>query len=131
MYIFIFTKLACFDKNKSPKNKLILFCGPYLVLTILIQNGYLNDRSKDLRIATQEIIEKENLYNKKIEYIETGISDESSSSKLIKIAIFMPNLVKRMKNIESLESDQYAWTVIPKEELNSNNEYKLSLILKS
>ena len=91
----------------------------------LVQNGILNDRSKELRIASQAIIEKENLYNQKVEFITTGVNNEISTSKLIKLAIFMPKIGLERKTIENLVENQYAWTVIPKEEILSKNQFKI------
>ena len=113
-------------KLKSTKKKLIfILIGPYLLFTIIVQNGILNDRSKELRIASQAIIEKENLYNQKVEFITKGVNNEISSSKLIKLAIFMPKIGLERNTFENLAENQYAWTVIPEEEILSKNQFEI------
>ena len=89
--------------------------GPYLTFSLTVQSGILSDRSKELRIASQSILEKENLFKEEIEIITTGQKDEAVASKLIKIAIFMPKIGKGKKYIEDLTKYQYAWTAYDKE----------------
>ena len=108
------------------KNKLLLIIlGPYFLISTIVQKGFLNDRSKDLRIASEEIIEKEKLYNKKVEFIKTGPRDEEASSKLIRIAIFMPNIGEGLNSMEELKRNQYAWTTIPNQEIITQNEFEI------
>ena len=99
--------------------------GPYLIFSVTVQSGILSDRSKELRIASQSIIEKENLFKEKIEVITTGQKDESVSSKLIKIAILMPKIGKGKKYIEELKKDQYAWTAYDRDTILMNNNIKI------
>ena len=111
---------------KSFRNKfLFILLGPYLLLSVTIQSGFLNDRSKNIRIATQEIIEKEELKNTKVEFVTNGPRDNLSTSKLIKIAIFMPKIGQGIKNIEDLNKNQYAWTTFPIDEIVINKEYEV------
>lgn len=113
-------------KVKSIKSKFILILlGPYFVFSIIIQNGLFNDRSKELRIATTEIIKNERLNNKKIEFIKNYNGNEISTSKLIKIAVFMPKIGEGINEIENLNSNQYAWTTIDKAEILSTDKYKI------
>ena len=108
------------------KRKLfLLMVGPYLIFSVTVQSGILSDRSKELRIASQSIIEKENLFKEKIEVITTGQKDESVSSKLIKIAILMPKIGKGKKYIEELKKDQYAWTAYDRDTILMNNNIKI------
>ena len=111
---------------KSFRNKFFfILLGPYLLLSVTIQSGFLNDRSKNIRIATQEIIEKEDLKNTKVEFVTNGPRDNLSTAKLIKIAIFMPKIGQGIKNIEDLNKNQYAWTTFPVDEIVINKEYEV------
>ncbi len=108
------------------KHKLtLIILGPYILFSISVQSGFLNDRSKDIRLASQEIIRKENLYNKKIEFITSGPGDEDSTSKLIRLGIFMPNIGEGIDDIKDLKINQYAWTTISNDEIVLDGNYKL------
>ena len=111
--------------NSFSKKIILILLGPYLLLSISVQSGFLNDRSKDIRIVSKEIIKKENLYEKKVEFITTGPRDEESTSKLIRIAIFMPKIGQGKKSLEELSQNQHAWTTIPAEEILLKKEFKL------
>ena len=89
--------------------------GPYLTFSVIVQTGFLSDRSKEIRIASEHIIEKENLFKEKIDIITTGQKNEMVSSKIIKIAILMPKIGNGKKYIEELKKGQYAWTAYDKE----------------
>ena len=111
---------------KSFRNKfLLILLGPYLLLSVSVQSGVLNDRSKDIRIVTQEIAEKEDLKNKKVEFVTNGPRDESSTSKMIRIAIFTPKIGQGIKNIENLNKNQYAWTTFSVDEIVLKKEYEV------
>ena len=99
--------------------------GPYLIFLVTVQSGILCDRSKELRIASQSIIENENLFKEKIEVITTGQKDESVSSKLIKIAILMPKIGNGKEYIKELKKDQYAWTAYDKETILLEDNIKI------
>ena len=85
----------------------------------------LSDRSKDIRLASNYIIKKEMLNDQEINFITEGIKDSFTTKQLIKISLFMPKIGNGIKNIESLEFNQYAWTCLNEQDL----EEKLSLKL--
>ena len=90
-----------------------------------MNSGILNDRSRDIRIITQEIIQKEDLKNKKVEFVTNGPRDESSTSKLIQIAVFMPKIGQGIKNIEDLNKNHYAWTTFSVDDIVEKKEYEV------
>ena len=77
---------------------------------ILVQSGLLTDKSKQLRIASENIIKEESLSNKKIEVISSDVVDDNSFSKIIKIMIKMPTLAEGIKSIDEIKSNEYFWT---------------------
>ena len=81
--IFIFTiSWLSLNFSKRFKNKLTLvLLGPYLVFSILVQTGTFNDRSKEIRIEAQKIINAQNLNNKKVEIITSGLKNENYTKK--------------------------------------------------
>ena len=93
--------------------------------TFLVQSGSFSDRSKDIRIDAQAIVESRNLYDKKIEVITSGLSNEIDTKKIIKIALFMPKLGNGLNNINNLKTNQYAWISISNKELKSNKDYNI------
>ena len=111
--------------NSFRKKFFLILLGPYLLLSISVQSGLLNDRSKEIRVVAQEIIQKEDLYTTKVEFVTNGPRDNLSTTKLIKIAIFMPKIGQGIKNIEDLNKNQYAWTTFPVDEIVINKEYEV------
>ena len=111
--------------NSFRKKFFLIFLGPYLLLSVSVQSGFLNDRSKEIRVVAQEIIQEENLHNTKVDFITNGPRDELSTAKLIKIAIFMPKIGQGIKNIEDLNKNHYAWTTFPVDEIVINKEYEV------
>ena len=110
--------IAC--KCQDLNQKLIsIILGPYLIFSIIVQTGFLSDRSKHIRLASEEIIKKENLKNKEIEFVTGDYRDENATSKLIRLAIFMPRIGKGINKIENLDNNRYAWTTLTKEQINN------------
>ena len=99
--------------------------GPYLTFSVIVQSGFLCDRSKEIRIVSKSIIEKENLFREKIDIITTGQKDEMVSSKIIKIAIFMPKIGNGKKYFEELKKDQYAWTAYDKDTISKKDNIEI------
>ena len=96
---------------RGQKRKLFLsILGPYLLIILLVQSGLLTDKSKQLRIASENLIKKESLSNKKIEVISSDIVNDNTFSKIIKIMIKMPNLAKGIKSLDEIKSNEYFWT---------------------
>ena len=111
--------------NSFQKKFFLILLGPYLLLSVSVQSGLLNDRSRDIRIITQEIIQKEDLKNKKVEFVTNGPRNESSTSKLIQIAVFMPKIGQGIKNIEDLNNNHYAWTTFSVDDIVKKKEYEV------
>tara|TARA_Y100001933_G_scaffold186508_1_gene185513 strand:+ start:1553 stop:3130 length:1578 start_codon:yes stop_codon:yes gene_type:complete len=111
--------------NSFRKKIILILLGPYLMTTFLVQSGSFSDRSKDIRIDAQAIVESRNLYDKKIEVITSGLSNEIDTKKIIKIALFMPKLGNGLNNINNLKTNQYAWISISNKELKSNKDYNI------
>ncbi len=130
---------AYFTKNIKDKFILVMI-GPYLMCATLVQAGIFNDRAKEIRIEAQKVIYKENLKNRKVEIITDGLSNENATKRIIKLALFMPNLGNGISNIKDLNINEYAWASIPKntsidEEMyeiiyDSDNLYPWKLITK-
>ena len=90
-----------------------------------MQSGSLTDRNKELRIATENIIEKEMLKDKRIEVVKGNISSNFSHSKIIKISLLMPNIGNGINNLEELEIDEYAWTTKSTKKDKEKFNYKI------
>ena len=112
--------------SNSLKRKLILvILGPYLMTTLLVQSGVFNDRSKGIRIETQNIVKELNLDDKKVEIITSGLSNELSTKKIIKISLFMPQIGNGLRSIDDLSSNQYAWVSLPDKKSEANINYNI------
>ncbi|KGF96893.1 Dolichyl-phosphate-mannose-protein mannosyltransferase [Prochlorococcus marinus str. MIT 9302] len=97
-------------KNKKRKlNYAIL--GPYLLISCLVQSGLITDKSKELRIAIEDLVRNENLSNIPIEIIKPEINDDEVISKIIKIMVKTPKIgERRLDNLSELSRESYAWT---------------------
>ena len=141
IFINIGASLFCFSwiifsliKNKIIKLNLSII-GPYILVLMLVQSGLITDKSKQLRIISEELIRSENLSRTPI-VIDRSYSDDNADSQIIKIMMQMPKIGKSIDNLEELNSKSFAWTTSNKldenyEIINSNKVfYPWKLILK-
>ena len=110
--------------KKSRSKLFLLLLGPYLLSFFIVQSGLVTDRSRNIRIASEELLSRENLNNKKVEVIKSDLGDQDTVSKIIKIFVSMPRIGNGVSNIDDLEKDQYAWTTQSKLKFN-NEEYSV------
>ena len=123
--LFIFSWITIPFLKKINKQIFLIILGPYLLFSIFVQTGMFSDRSRDIRLASSSITKKEILRDRKINFITEGIQDPHTTKQLIKISLFMPKVGNGMKNIESLESNQYAWTCLNEKDLEEKLSYRL------
>ena len=76
-------------------------------------------------MASNYVIKKEMLKNQEINFITEGIKDPYTTKQLIKISLFMPKIGNGIKNIESLEFNQYAWTCLNEKDLEEKITFRL------
>ena len=104
-------------KNKKRKFNFAIL-GPYLLILFLVQSGLITDKSKELRIAIDDLFKNEKLSNISIEIIKPAAKDDEALSKIIKIMVKTPNIgERRLDNLSDLRSDSFAWTT---NEFNGN-----------
>ncbi len=122
---------------KNKKAKLILsIIGPYFLIIMLVQSGLITDKSKDLRIVSDQLIKLEKLSNTPISIVKPSYGDNNINSKIIKIMTQMPKLGNLINDLDELNSNSYAWTIsVDNHEnfyiVNSNKVfYPWKLILK-
>ena len=97
-------------KNKKRKFNFAIL-GPYLLILFIVQSGLISDKSKELRIAIEDLVENEKLSNISIETIKPEIKDDEALSKIIKIMVKTPKIgERRLDNLSELRSDSFAWT---------------------
>ena len=123
--LFIISWLLIPLSKSINKKTFLIIIGPYLLFSIMVQTGLLNDRSRDIRIVSESIIESRKLNEHKINFITEGMKDENTISKIIKIALFMPNVGDGLKDFESLPPHQYAWTFVSLDEIRENKNLEL------
>lgn len=110
-----------FIKNKRRKLNFSIL-GPYLLILFLVQSGLITDKSKELRIAIEDLSKNEKLSNSSVEIIKPDISNDETLSKIIKIMIKTPKIgERRLDNLNLLKSGSYAWTTT---EINKNIKQK-------
>ena len=116
----------CTGFFKSIRKKILFsLLGPYLMTSILVQSGKFSDRSKELRIATENLINAENLKNKAVEVIKGDINSTNAHSKIIKISLMMPNIGNGLNDLNELNLHQYAWVTNSNIKFNNKNKIKL------
>ena len=115
-----------FNFLKIKNHKIIsIILGPYLLFILIFQSGIITDRSKDLRLASINLINQENLNNKYIETIKSNINTNEAHAKIIKILLLMPKNGKGIENIEDLSQNNYAWTTISNNELEKKKNIQI------
>ena len=115
-----------FNFLKINNHKIIsIIMGPYLLFILIFQSGIITDRSKELRLASINLINQENLNNKYIETIKSNISTNEAHAKIIKILLLMPKNGKGIENLEDLGQNKYAWTTISNNELEKNKNIQI------
>ena len=88
----------------------------------LVQSGLITDKSKELRIAIDDLVKNEKLSNISIEVIKPDVSNDETVSKIIKILVKTPKIgEKRLDNFNNLSSNSFAWTT---KEFNKNDKFK-------
>jgi len=113
-----------FQINK--KRKLIFsILGPYFLIVCLVQSGLITDKSKDLRIAIDNLIKTEEIGNKPVEIVKSEISNDESFSKIIKIMIQMPNLGKGINKLEDIKHNHFVWTTSNIDKNNKKLDYDI------
>ena len=92
------------------------------MILLLVQSGLITDKSKELRIAIDDLIRNEKLENIPIEIIKPEFKNDETVSKIIKILVKTPNIGKRRLNdLGELRTYSYAWTT---QEFNKNIKTK-------
>jgi len=112
-----------YNNLRSKKRKLnFAILGPYLLALFLVQSGIITDKSKELRIAIDDLVKNEKLSNISIEVIKPDVSNDETVSKIIKILVKTPKIgEKRLDNFNNLSSNSFAWTT---KEFNKNDKFK-------
>ncbi len=125
-FLFLIVSWLTINNINSLKRKIILvLLGPYLMTSVLVQSGVLSDRSKVIRFETETIVKEFNLNKKKVEIITSGLENELSTKKIIKISLFMPKLGNGLKTIDELSPNQYAWASLPHKPTKQDKGYDI------
>ena len=98
-----------FINNKKRKFYFSIL-GAYLLFLCIVQSGLITDKSRDLRIAIDTLIQDEKLTNYSVEVIKSEASNDESFSKIIKIMVKTPNLGEGVNNLSEVKANNYAWT---------------------
>ena len=109
--------LINFLKHKHRIKLFLIILGPYLLFASIFHSGLITDRSKDLRLASDKLINNNNLSGEYIYAVKSDINNDLAHSKLIKILINMPKHAKGINNLNDLERNKYAWTTTSEEAL--------------
>ncbi len=108
--IFSFSWISYVFVKQDKKKLFLSILGPYILIMTLVQSGLITDKSKALRIASEELIKVEQLQNKPIYILKKDEMNDNEMSKIIKIMNQMPKLGIGIKNINQLNKNSYIWT---------------------
>ncbi len=98
------------NKTNFKNGLIIMIIGPYLLTSFLLGSGLFTDRSRELRETMKEISSLDIVKNQNIKVDKSGITNEDSHSKIIKISILTPNLGEGFNNISDLNPGELAWS---------------------
>ena len=122
---FLSISIAWLSYNflKSKKLKILsILLGPYIFFIFIFQSGLISDRTKDLRLASENLIKTENLNEKDIVTVTSGIKDDFSHAMLVKILLQMPKIGDGIESIDNLRRNDYAWSTLSKENLDKQQD---------
>ena len=115
-----------FNFLNSKKAKIIsILLAPYILFIFIFQSGLITDRTKELRLASENLVRKENLEGRYISTVKSDIKDDLSHSKIIKILLQMPSIGDGIQSLDDLEKNEYAWSTISKDRLKERNDISL------
>jgi hypothetical protein len=115
--------LFSFNFLKIRKSKIIsILLGPYILFIFIFHSGFITDRTRDLRLASESLIHNESLNKRYIETVKSDINDSISHSKIIKILLQMPNIGNGIESLEDLKKEEYAWSTISKDKLKNRED---------
>ncbi len=115
--------LLIFNFLKNRNSKIIsILLGPYILFIFIFQSGFFTDRTRDLRVASENLIQNESLNQKYIKTVTSDINDDISHSKIIKILLQMPNIGDGIETLDDLKKDEYAWSKISKDKFKNRQD---------
>ena len=103
----------------------ILIIGPYLMTSCFLQSGLFTDRSRELRETMENISYLKTINSRIIKVDKSSIINNTSQSKIIRIALLTPNLGEGIEDINSLKPSEIAWSILPKEDQQKDSSFKI------
>ena len=122
-----FLILPLFFLNVSSKKSFYTFTfliGPYLAASLIVQSGLLSNRSPDIRIAVKNI--NNSILNNKFQTVVFTPSSMNGNelSELIKITLYTTEKIKRITDINKLQSEQNIW--MKNTDINELKDFKVT-----
>ncbi len=113
------------NKNSFKNVLIILIIGPYLLTSFLLGSGLFTDRSRELRETMEYVSSLDIVKKQKIQIDKSGINDNESQSKIIKISLLTPNLGEGLNSISDLNPGELAWSSDSSDKNLNNNSYEI------
>ena len=108
---------------------IILIIGPYLLTSFLLQSGLFTDRSRELREKMEYVSSLDIVKNQPIKVDKSGIINNLSQSKIIRISLLTPILDEGLESIDQLKKSELVWTTDIKK--INNNDYSFEVIYEN
>ena len=116
-------------KNSFKEILIIIIIGPYLFTSFLLQSGLFTDRSRELREKMEYVSSLDIVKNQTIKVDKSGIKNNRSQSKIIRIALLTPKLGEGLESIDQLKKSELAWTTDLKK--IKNNDFHFEVIYEN
>ncbi|ABV50875.1 Dolichyl-phosphate-mannose-proteinmannosyltransferase [Prochlorococcus marinus str. MIT 9215] len=97
------------NKTNFKNVLVILIIGPYLLTSLLLGSGLFTDRSKELRKTMEYVASLDLVKNQTIKVDKSGINNNESQSKIIRIALQTPILGDGLNSINDLNTGELSW----------------------
>jgi len=116
-----------FIKHKQSFKEILItiIIGPYLLTSFLLQSGLFTDRSRELREKMEYVSSLDIVKNQTIKVDKSGIKNNRSQSKIIRISLLTPKLGEGLESIDHLKKSELAWTTDLKTIKNNDDSYEV------
>lgn len=122
LLFIIGSSLICLYFIKNQKRLLIIgILGPYLSYLIAIQSGFFCDRSEEIRLVIEDERISEILQSNKVNFYFSNELNDNEYSKLIKLALYAPDLGSKLNNLSELSNNDLVWVNKTKNIPDKNN----------
>ena len=90
-----------------------------------MQSGLFTDRSREIREKMEYVSSLDIVKNQPINVDKSGIKNNLSQSKIIRIALLTPKLGEGLESVDQLKKSELVWTTDLKTIKNNEDSYEV------